>query len=71
MVCMSGLEFDELRKRFKKRVLDVSYETKLSPQTVYNFINGENSNPSTQDLLRRYAEALLEAEASKQKATAS
>lgn len=56
---MSGTAFRRLLKEKRIRVLDVAYETKLNPQTVYNFMKGDEVNASTRDRLEKYAQALL------------
>jgi IS30 family transposase len=67
---MSGSDFKALLTANKKKVLDVWAETKLSPQTIYNFINGEDVNESTKEALLRYAQK-LQAARTGVKATAS
>jgi hypothetical protein len=68
MDCMSGSDFKKLIEACDKRVLDVSYETKFAPQTIYNFMNGEPVTRRTRDALIAYAKRL--ARSSKEAKTA-
>jgi hypothetical protein len=55
---MDGAEFKQLLDESNKAVLDVAYETKLAPQTVYNFIKKKRMTRSNRRVLEEYAEKL-------------
>lgn len=55
---MDGRTFKQLLDEHRKVILDVAYETKLAPQTVYNFVNGDRVTRRTRQTLEEYAQKL-------------